>query len=131
MLSDPRIFVEYFRVIMQKLQPRPISYHRSKLFFHKDLYNCSHVFLNIEDNRRPLDQSYIRPYKVLERISDFFAIEVDDRCINATVNKLKPAYLTIQDSEITPSIASPFSTNIPVQCEPKDIFWSINQAKDC
>ena len=76
MPSDPRIFVEDFRVIMQKLRPRPTSHHiRPKLFFHKDLYNCSHVFCKVEGNRRPLDQPYTGPHKILERISDkVFAI---------------------------------------------------------
>ena len=108
-----RIFIEDFHVIMQKLRPRPTSHHiRSKLFFHKDLYNCSHVFLRIEDNsvhrtNRTLDR------KVLKYISDnVFAIKVNSRCI--TVDRLKPTYLIIQDLETTPS-----STNILMQCEPK------------
>jgi len=72
--NDPRIFVKKlcksnFRVIMQKLWPRPTSHHiRPKLFFHKDLYNCSHVFLKVEGSS--LDQPYTGPHKVLERISD-------------------------------------------------------------
>ncbi|KYN02154.1 hypothetical protein ALC62_07040 [Cyphomyrmex costatus] len=83
----------------------PVSSHiRPKLFFYKDLYNCSHVFLKAEGNRRPLDQPYTGPHKVLERISD--------KVFNNT-------YLIIQDSETTPTTAFPFSTNIPVQCEPK------------
>ncbi|KAG5310246.1 POL4 protein, partial [Pseudoatta argentina] len=83
----------------------------------QNLYN---VFLKIEDNRRFLDKPYTGPHKVLECISDkVLAIEIDGRCINATADKFKPAYLTIQDLETTPSIASPSSTNIPVQCEPK------------
>ncbi|KAG5319548.1 POL5 protein, partial [Pseudoatta argentina] len=58
MPSDPRIFVEDFCVIMQKLRPRPTSHYiRLKLFFHKDLYNCSHVFFKAADvpwtNRTP------------------------------------------------------------------------------
>jgi len=58
MLSDPQIFVEDFRVIVQRLWPRPTFHHiRSKLFFHKDLYNCSHIFFKIEGNS-PLDQLY-------------------------------------------------------------------------
>ncbi|XP_011050435.1 PREDICTED: uncharacterized protein LOC105143680 [Acromyrmex echinatior] len=119
MPSGPRIFVEDFRVIMQKLRPRPTSHHiRPKLFFHKDLYNCYHVFFKVEGNKRPLDQPYTGPHKVLERISDkVFAIEVDGKCINATVDRLKSAYILIQDSETTLSTAS--STNIPVQGEPK------------
>ncbi|KYM93674.1 hypothetical protein ALC62_15724 [Cyphomyrmex costatus] len=121
MPSDSRIFVEDFRVIMQKLRPKSTSHHiRPKLFFHKDLYNCSHVFLKVEGNRRPLDQPYTGPHKVLERISDkVFAIDVNGRCINVIVDRLKPAYLIIQDSETTPTTASPSSTNIPVQCKPK------------
>ncbi|XP_011051045.1 PREDICTED: uncharacterized protein LOC105144076 [Acromyrmex echinatior] len=113
----------YGTTLKVPLRPRLTSHHiRPKLFFHKDLYNCSHVFFKVEGNRRSLDQPYTGPHKVLERISDkVFAIEVESigKCINATVDRLKPAYILIQDSETTPSIASPSSTNIPVQSEPK------------
>ncbi|KAG5321131.1 POL4 protein, partial [Pseudoatta argentina] len=121
MSSDPRIFVEDFRVIMQKLRPRPTSHHiRPKLFFHKDLYNCSHVFIKVEGNRRPLDQPYTGPHRVLKRISDkVFAIEIDGKSSNVTIDRLKPAYVLVQDSETTSSTASSSSTNIPVQDEPK------------
>jgi len=94
------------------------------------LYN-SHVFLKVEGNRRPLDQSYTGPHKILECISDkVFAIEVDSRCINITVDKLKLAYLIIQDSETTPSTTSPSLTNIPVQCELKT-YPGPATVKDC
>ncbi|KAG5309148.1 POL2 protein, partial [Pseudoatta argentina] len=80
----------------------------------KDIKEWTRTF---ERNRRPLDQP---PHKVLERISDkVFAIEIDGKSNNVTVDRLKPAYVLIQDSETTPSTASPSSTNIPVQGEPK------------
>ncbi|XP_011054160.1 PREDICTED: uncharacterized protein LOC105145940 [Acromyrmex echinatior] len=80
------------------------------------LYNCSHVFCRVEGNRRPLDQPYTGPHKVLERISDqVFAIEIDGKPINVTVDRLKPAYVLIQDSETLPSTASSSSTDIPMQ----------------
>ncbi|XP_011050568.1 PREDICTED: uncharacterized protein LOC105143778 [Acromyrmex echinatior] len=74
----------------------------------------------VEGSRRSLDQPYTGPHKVLERISNkVFATEVDGKCINATVNRLKLAYLIIQDSETISSTAFPSSINIPVQYEPK------------
>ncbi|KAG5322722.1 RTJK polymerase, partial [Pseudoatta argentina] len=58
-------------------------------------------YAQIEGNRRPLEQSYTGSHKVLECISDkVFAIEVDGRCINATADRFKSAYLVIQDSEL-------------------------------
>ncbi|KAG5309111.1 PDCD5 protein, partial [Pseudoatta argentina] len=43
----------------------------------------------------------------------------DLKCINATVDRFKPASVIIQESETTPSTASPSSTNIPMEGEPK------------
>ncbi|KMQ85929.1 pol polyprotein [Lasius niger] len=118
MPNNPRIFVEDFRAIMQKLQPRPTTHHiKPKLFFHKDLHNCSHVFLKVEGTRRPLDQPYTGPHKIIKRISDkVFNIEVNGRSINVTTDRLKPAYIVIQDSENAPSDSSPIpSTSSNVQ----------------
>lgn len=124
MPSDPRIFVENFRVIMRRLRPRPTTHHiKPKLFFHKDLYNCSHVFLKVEGAKHPLDQPYTGPHKVLERMSDkVFAIEFNGRRTNVTINRLKPAYLVMQDPEdVSPDAsATPSITpNTPIRPKPK------------
>ena len=61
-------------------------------------------------------------YGIKTHFGKVFAIEVDGRCINVIVDRLKPAYLIIQDSETTSSTTSPSSINIPKQCKPKDIL---------
>jgi hypothetical protein len=76
--------------------------------------------LKVEGSRWPLDQPYTGPYKVLERISDkVFVIDVNDRRVNVTVDRLKPVYLVIQDPETTQSTTSPSSTSVPNQLEPR------------
>lgn len=110
MPSNPRIFVENFRVAMQKLRPLPTSHHiKPRFFYHKRLHDCSHVFLRDDSTRRPLEQPYNGPHKVITRISDkVFTIDVNGRAVNVTVDRLKPAHLldnteTSQESASTPS----------------------------
>lgn len=95
MPSNPRIFVEDFRVAMQKLRPSATSHHiKPRFFYHKRLHDCSHVFLRDDSTKRPLEQPYSGPHKVNTRISDkVFTIDVNGRAVNVTVDRLKPAYL--------------------------------------
>ena len=54
-------------------------------------------------------------YGIKTHFGKVFAIEVDGRCINVIVDRLKPAYLIIQDSETTSSTTSPSSTIVTFQ----------------
>jgi len=45
-------------------------------------------------------------YSIKTHFGKVFAIKVDGRCSNVIVDRLKPAYLIIQDSETTSSTTS-------------------------
>jgi len=76
----------------------------------------------MEGPKRPLNQLYIGPHKVLERISGSFHRWWNSRCINATIDRLKPAYLVSQDPKNTISTSSTTtstSMKVPTSSEPK------------
>lgn len=114
MASNPRIFVEDFRVIMQKLRPLPTSHHiKPQLFRYKNLYDCSHVFLRKDSVRKLLEQPYTGPHRVIKRLSDrVFTIDIDGRTANVAVERLKPAYLPLPEEPISIS-NSPASNSMP------------------
>lgn len=60
---------------------------------HPDLKDCSHVFLRTDRNKTSLVSPYEGPYKVLERSEKVFKIQLDDRAISVSIDRLKPAYL--------------------------------------
>ena len=118
MPNDPQPFVEPFRKLMQQIRPTSAAHHiRSKPFVFKDLYTCTHVFLRDHAARRPLEQPYTGPHRIAERISErVFAVEVDGRRLNVSVERLKPAYFTAQQEEHSTPVSKP--TAVQPSAEP-------------
>ncbi|GBM45659.1 hypothetical protein AVEN_237902-1 [Araneus ventricosus] len=78
---------------MSSLRPIPMSQHcRRKVFVHKELNNCSHVFLRQDRLTKSLVPPYSGPHLVVSRTSKHFTIQVGSR-------QLKPAF---QLAEIQP-----------------------------
>lgn len=96
--ANPQVFLEEFRRIMRRLRPKPTAHHiKGQLFNYKDLYSCTHVFLRQGMTKRPLDQPYQGPYRIIERLSDrVFAIEVNGGVSHVSVERLKPAYMAVE-----------------------------------
>ena len=110
MPPDPKFFVEKFRHHMTQVRATPISRHdRRKVFVHKDLSTCSHVFVRIDRVKKPLEHPYEGPYKVLERLSDnVFKMEIQGKATNISVERLKPAYFEVT-SDPTEAAQRPIS----------------------
>lgn len=54
---------------------------------------CTHVFLRIDSVKRPLEQPYEGPYKIIERISDFvFRIDHKGQSMEVSTDRLKPTF---------------------------------------
>jgi len=81
---------------MQRIKPTPAAHHvRNRPFVFKDLYTCMHVFLRDDTAKRLLKQPYIGPHHVLKKISErVFAVEVDGKRLNISMDRLKSAYST-------------------------------------
>lgn len=72
------------------------------LFLHKDLKNCSHVFVRDDRIKRSLKPPYDGPYLVLKRSPKVFLIQLPGRQLSISVDRLKPAYVLAEsDPEMT------------------------------
>lgn len=73
--------------------------HKRKIFIHKSLETCSHVFLKIvKSARKSLECPYSGPHKIFNRISDqVYEIEVNGVRRNVSVENIKPAYCVRED----------------------------------
>lgn len=61
-IGCPQIFVEKLREQMRQVRPTPISHHnKHKTFTHKELEDCTHVFVRVDRPRRPLEARGIIP----------------------------------------------------------------------
>lgn len=62
-LGDPLSYVDTLRNLMQQLQyQRPRLPSNSPTFVHKDLNNCTHVFVRKDATKPPLQPTYDGPY---------------------------------------------------------------------
>jgi len=99
-ISDyPQLFVEPWR-LMQQIKPTPAAHHIcNKPFVFKDLHNYTHVFLRDDIAERPLEQYIYRSSLRCEISERIFAVEVDRKRLNISVERLKPACFIAQQKE--------------------------------
>ncbi|GBM98456.1 Gag-Pol polyprotein [Araneus ventricosus] len=84
---------------MSSLRPISTSQHcRRKVFVHKELNNCSHVFLR-QDRLTKSSVPPFGPHLVVSRTSKRFTIQVGSRQQTVSIDRLKPAF---QLAEIQP-----------------------------
>ena len=93
-VSDPLSYVDTLKDLMNQLQYRqPRSPSSNPTFVHKDLTNCTHVFVRNDAKKPPLQPTYIGPFKVVDRKSRHFVIARNDgRTDTVSIDRLKPAY---------------------------------------
>ena len=76
--ADPVSYVEKLKLTMQKLQATTALQHfHRKVHVSNDLSHCTHVFMRQDVIRKPLQQPYGGPYKVVKRTDKTFTIEVN------------------------------------------------------
>lgn len=98
--DDVTQYATRLRAHVQKLVPRPTSWHSSSPFYlPHDLQTSSHVFIRQDHVRRSLEPPYAGPYLVIKRQPKFFTIEVKGRRTNVSVDRLKPAYMAREARE--------------------------------
>ncbi|XP_044597359.1 uncharacterized protein LOC123273938 [Cotesia glomerata] len=97
---------------MREVKPAPAAHHcRRKTFYYKELSTCSHVFLRLDHVKRPLEQPYSGPHKVISRTDDrTFTIEVNGTQKVVNIERLKPAHLASADVFQDPDTTS---QNVP------------------
>jgi cleavage and polyadenylation specificity factor subunit 1 len=67
--GDPNaaLFVRQLKQSFEDLRPCHVERHGdNKVFVFKDLTTCSHVFIRHDGPKRPLQQPYSGPYRVIE-----------------------------------------------------------------
>ena len=102
---------------LASLRPvRPRTPKNATAFTSQDLDSCSHVFLRVDSVRRPLQQPYQGPFKILRRTRKTFTLDVNGATQSVAVDRVKPAYL-LQDVS---SPATTTATPATVSCTSTD-----------
>jgi hypothetical protein len=105
---------------MARLRPVPVTRHVNPgTFIHKDLTNCTHVFLRKDSTRRALEPLYSGPYQVLSRKDKPLKLLVRGKPFTVSADRVKPAYIFNED-ESGHTISQPADTATPTKT-PSDI----------
>jgi hypothetical protein len=113
---EPAHLITQLRRHMARLRLVPASHHASSArFVHKDLCNCTHVFLRQDATRRVLEPPYSGPCQVLSRREKTLWLFVRCKPVTVSADRVMPAYvLNLADcgstifnpsASATPSIA--------------------------
>ena len=94
--EDPSTYNGQLRSIMKQLRPvQPRLPKDRAAFVHPDLQTSTHVFVRHDAVRKPLQQPYDGPFKVLERHEKFFILDKAGNRDSVCIDRLKPAYLEL------------------------------------
>ncbi|GFV97436.1 ribosomal biogenesis protein LAS1L [Trichonephila clavipes] len=86
-------FVSKFKSHMQSLHPKPPKHHGKRPdFIHPGLLEATHVFLRRDMLRRPLQQPYDGPFKVLQRKDKVFFLDINGKRVSVSIDRCKPAF---------------------------------------
>jgi cleavage and polyadenylation specificity factor subunit 1 len=110
---EPAHLITQLRRHMARLRPVPASHHASSAtFVHKDLHNCTHVFLRHDATRRALELPYSGPYQVLSRREETLQLLVRGRPVTASADRVKPAYV-LNEADCGSTIFNPLASATP------------------
>ncbi|GFW41313.1 transposon Tf2-11 polyprotein [Trichonephila clavipes] len=111
-------FVSKYKSHMQSLHPKPPKHHGKRpVFIHLGLLEATHVFLRRDMLRRPLQQPYDGPFKVLQRKDKVFFLDINGKRVSVSIDRCKPAFfLNTEDLQLpqtkneTPATVEPNAT---------------------
>ncbi|XP_072179818.1 uncharacterized protein [Diadema setosum] len=76
---DPSDYVSRLRDHMSQINPTSPRAQSTTTYLPKDLCTCSHVFVRVDRVRKPLEQPYSGPYKVLKRTDKYYTLDINGK----------------------------------------------------
>ncbi len=117
---------------MKSLQPTSTHPAQHSVYISPALSKCTHVFIHYDATRRPLQQPYNSPYKVLKQEDKHFVIDINGRHDSVSLDWLKAAHskyrLPIQGIAPDQCISStpsspPPSSPLPCDSPYASFYW--------
>jgi hypothetical protein len=92
--ADPAYLITQLHQHITRLRPVPATRHANPCtFIHKDLTNCTYIFLRQDSTCRALQPPYSCPYQVLSRKDKTLKLLVRGKPFTVSADRVKPAYI--------------------------------------
>jgi cleavage and polyadenylation specificity factor subunit 1 len=118
---EPAHLITQLRRHMARLRTVPALRHASSAtFMHKDLHNCTCVFLRQDATRRALEPSYSGPYQVLLQREKTLQLLVSGKPVTVSADRVKPAYI-LNEADCGSTIFNPLAISTPNTAPPPAI----------
>lgn len=105
--NDPSSLVEKIRENISHYRPTRDNVDSRMIFVYSALQDCRYVFVRDDKVHKSLKQPHDGPFKVLERSTKVFKIQLPEREAYISIDGLKPAFV-IKENE------SSVSNNVPI-----------------
>ena len=116
---DPTTLIARLRDTMRDIRATPVRPQPQRnIHVSKDLSSCTHVFIRHDAVRKPLQQPYDGPYRVLARADKYFKIDINGRQDTVSLDRLKPAHLAPTNQPTGPEISHPSPSAPPLSYPP-------------
>ena len=90
--------MQHLTAAFEDLRPSSVVRHGDKkVIIFKDLATASHVFIRNDGYKRPLEQPYSGPYRVISRSDKCFTVDVSGHDKSVSVDRLKHAFILVDD----------------------------------
>ncbi|XP_017484244.1 PREDICTED: uncharacterized protein LOC108372933 [Rhagoletis zephyria] len=97
-------FVKEFIELMRSVRPADTAHHSiKKPFINSRLNDATHVFIRVDKVRYSFTPPYDDPFEIKKCFPKFYKILVGDRPVNISVDRLKPAFITLDKADSTTS----------------------------
>ena len=86
-------YVERLSTYMRALPPAKTRIQHRQVLIPSELSTCTHVFIRVDSVRKPLQQPYEGPFRVISRHDKTFKVDRHGRVDTISIDRLKPAYV--------------------------------------
>uniref|UniRef100_A0A0A9W8E2 Integrase catalytic domain-containing protein n=1 Tax=Lygus hesperus TaxID=30085 RepID=A0A0A9W8E2_LYGHE len=106
------LFVQQLRDRLRLMRPVLRNLRSSQqTFVHPELSKTSHVFVRVDAVRRPLQQPYDGPFRVVKRGDKTFILDRNGKEDVVSIDRLKPAFLLNEDAAYLPIAGCPTNSS--------------------
>ena len=90
--TSPDTLIEKLRNTMKNLIPTETRQPNQEIFIPKQLDSCKQVFVRIDKVKTGLMPSYEGPYNVIRRLRKHFVVQIKNKNVSISIDRLKPAH---------------------------------------